>query len=62
MPLGANNEGSMFPPYKWKLRDVEFYCKRVYHIQPRPHWITTEFGGHVRSRLNQATLTKFFNA
>ncbi|KAG5055730.1 hypothetical protein JHK85_008240 [Glycine max] len=46
MPLGANNEGSMFPPYKWKLRDVEFYCKRVYHIQPRPHWITTEFGGH----------------
>ncbi|GAU16131.1 hypothetical protein TSUD_340020, partial [Trifolium subterraneum] len=47
MPLGGNNEESIFPAHKWKLEDTLSYCKHEYqyHIVPRPHWITTEFGG-----------------
>ncbi|XP_027349270.1 lysosomal Pro-X carboxypeptidase-like [Abrus precatorius] len=46
MPLGGNNEDSIFPAYKWNLKNVLSSCNHVYHLQPRPHWITTEFGGH----------------
>ncbi|XP_045795896.1 lysosomal Pro-X carboxypeptidase-like [Trifolium pratense] len=45
MPLGGNNEESIFPAQKWELEDTLSYCKHEYHIVPRPHWITTEFGG-----------------
>ncbi|XP_039683651.1 lysosomal Pro-X carboxypeptidase [Medicago truncatula] len=46
MPLGGNNEESIFPAHKWELEETLSYCKQTYHIDPRPHWITTEFGGH----------------
>ncbi|KAK7267031.1 hypothetical protein RIF29_19695 [Crotalaria pallida] len=44
MPLGANNE-SMFPESKWDYEDRSSYCQYAYNVTPRPHWITTEFGG-----------------
>jgi lysosomal Pro-X carboxypeptidase len=50
MPLGGNNEESIFPANKWELEDTISYCKHEYHIVPRPHWITTEFGGQVRNQ------------
>lgn len=50
MPLGGNNEENIFPAHEWELGDIVSACKHAYHIEPRPHWITTEFGGHVCSK------------
>lgn len=47
MPTGGSNNESMFPPAKWDYNGRLQFCKYFYHIQPRPHWITTHFGGHV---------------
>ncbi|CAL0326723.1 unnamed protein product [Lupinus luteus] len=46
MPLGGNNEESIFPESKWSYDDRSSYCQYAYNVTPRPHWITTEFGGH----------------
>ncbi|CAL5194286.1 unnamed protein product [Lathyrus oleraceus] len=45
LPLGGNNEESIFPAHKWNLEDTISYCKNEYDIVPRPHWIIAEFGG-----------------
>ncbi|XP_010247724.1 PREDICTED: lysosomal Pro-X carboxypeptidase-like [Nelumbo nucifera] len=37
---------SMFPASTFVLRDYIEDCNRSYGVPPRPHWITTEFGGH----------------
>ncbi|KAM5559411.1 lysosomal Pro-X carboxypeptidase [Rosa sericea] len=46
MPTNADNEESIFPPSEWQYKNRVSYCERAYGIEPRPHWITTEFGGH----------------
>ncbi|KAF7818820.1 lysosomal Pro-X carboxypeptidase [Senna tora] len=51
MPEGGSNELSIFPAYEWKYEDRVSYCKTKYDIEPRPHWITTEFGGHAIDRV-----------
>ncbi|KAL5060325.1 hypothetical protein RYX36_031929 [Vicia faba] len=52
LPLGGNNEESMFPVQKWELEDTISYCKHEYDIVP--HWIIAEFGGahHVDLRFS----------
>ncbi|KAM0933861.1 putative lysosomal Pro-Xaa carboxypeptidase [Dioscorea sansibarensis] len=45
MPMSRSNE-SMFPPYAFDYKDREAYCKSSFGVQPRPHWITTEYGGY----------------
>uniref|UniRef100_A0A5B6ZVA8 Putative lysosomal Pro-X carboxypeptidase-like n=1 Tax=Davidia involucrata TaxID=16924 RepID=A0A5B6ZVA8_DAVIN len=46
MPDSGNNEESMFPASEWNYNDEARYCKQNFKIEPRPNWITTEFGGH----------------
>eukprot|EP00252_Welwitschia_mirabilis_P023507 TRINITY_DN665_c0_g1_i1.p1 TRINITY_DN665_c0_g1~~TRINITY_DN665_c0_g1_i1.p1 ORF type:complete len:505 (+),score=77.57 TRINITY_DN665_c0_g1_i1:286-1800(+) len=46
MPMSSNPENSMFPPYQFDLGSYEQNCMKQYGVQPRPNWITTEFGGH----------------
>lgn len=48
MPMSCSKEKSMFPPSDFDLSAFEDYCKTDYNVKPKPRWITTEFGGHVR--------------
>eukprot|EP00252_Welwitschia_mirabilis_P018766 TRINITY_DN4191_c0_g1_i4.p1 TRINITY_DN4191_c0_g1~~TRINITY_DN4191_c0_g1_i4.p1 ORF type:complete len:487 (-),score=52.76 TRINITY_DN4191_c0_g1_i4:449-1789(-) len=45
MPMSASPE-SMFTPCTFNYTDYANRCKRNTGVVPRPHWITTEFGGH----------------
>ena len=38
----------MFPSYENDYEAFEEQCMRRYGAKPRPHWITTEFGGKVK--------------
>lgn len=38
----------MFPEYEYNYTDYEVGCQETFGVKPRPTWITTEFGGHVR--------------
>lgn len=46
MPMTCSNE-SMFPPFSFSYKEFEEDCLKNYGVKPRPHWITTEFGGSV---------------
>ncbi|KAF8395428.1 hypothetical protein HHK36_019374 [Tetracentron sinense] len=46
LPTGGNNEESIFPLSQWNYSNRASYCNRLFGIQPRPNWATTEFGGH----------------
>ncbi|CAJ1884329.1 unnamed protein product [Sphenostylis stenocarpa] len=46
MPVGGSNKHSIFPEYEWSYQDRASSCQFFYNVTPRPHWITTEFGGH----------------
>lgn len=46
MPMNCSNE-SMFPPSSYDYKQTEASCNFKYGVEPRPHWITTEYGGHV---------------
>ncbi|KAK1288777.1 putative serine protease EDA2 [Acorus calamus] len=45
MPMSCSNE-SMFPPSAYNAKESGDDCLKKYGVLPRPHWITTEFGGH----------------
>ncbi|XP_059429036.1 uncharacterized protein LOC132162834 [Corylus avellana] len=45
MPIGHDTNGSMFPPSPFNLTDFNNYCKKLYGVEPRPHWVTTYYGG-----------------
>ncbi|KAF8400545.1 hypothetical protein HHK36_013844 [Tetracentron sinense] len=45
MPMTCSNE-SMFPPSTFDYKDFSEQCMKKYGVMPRPHWITTEFGGY----------------
>lgn len=47
MPMTCSNQ-SMFPPSEFDYEEFATDCKKKYGVSPRPHWITTEFGGEVR--------------
>lgn len=49
MPMTCSNE-SMFPPSAYDYKGFEDQCMKSYGVKPRPHWITTEYGG---SRIEQ---------
>lgn len=46
LPTDGNDEQSIFPPSQYNYTDRETLCQNIFGITPRPHWITTEFGGH----------------
>ncbi|CAN0838474.1 Lysosomal Pro-X carboxypeptidase [Linum grandiflorum] len=44
MPM-TRTEESMFPPSGFDYKQFAQDCKSQFGVMPRPHWITTEFGG-----------------
>ncbi|XP_048596440.1 lysosomal Pro-X carboxypeptidase-like [Brassica napus] len=44
MTLSCSNK-SMFPPYENDFEKIEEQFMSRFGVKPRPHWITTEFGG-----------------
>ena len=45
MPMTCSE--SMFPPSGFDYKEFAEECQMKYGVLPRPHWITTEFGGEV---------------
>ncbi|KAI8565695.1 hypothetical protein RHMOL_Rhmol03G0281000 [Rhododendron molle] len=45
MPMTRSNE-SMFPPSSYDYKEFAENCRTKYGVTPRPHWITTEYGGY----------------
>ena len=45
-PEMKNDNNSLFP-YTFKHKITDMGCSQFFGIHPRPHWITTEFGGEV---------------
>nr|CAB3468565.1 unnamed protein product [Digitaria exilis] len=45
MPMSASNE-SMFPPSTFSYEETSAACFKSNGVRPRPHWITTEYGGY----------------
>ncbi|KAL5199633.1 hypothetical protein ABZP36_020836 [Zizania latifolia] len=45
MPMTISNE-SMFPPFTFTYDEKSEDCFQSYGVRPRPHWITTEYGGN----------------
>jgi hypothetical protein len=46
MPMSTSN-ASMFPPSSFSYEDTSNACFQSTGVRPRPHWITTEYGGYV---------------
>uniref|UniRef100_A0A2N9GMD1 Lysosomal Pro-X carboxypeptidase n=1 Tax=Fagus sylvatica TaxID=28930 RepID=A0A2N9GMD1_FAGSY len=45
IPIGRNND-TMFPPDPFILSSYIEYCTSMYGVPPRPHWVTSYYGGH----------------
>ncbi|KAF8396468.1 hypothetical protein HHK36_018091 [Tetracentron sinense] len=45
-PIGRGSNDTMFPAAPFDLNSYIEYCKKSYGVPPRPHWITTNYGGH----------------
>ncbi|XP_028756887.1 lysosomal Pro-X carboxypeptidase [Neltuma alba] len=45
IPIGLGND-TMFQPSPFDLKSYVRDCKMKYGVAPRPHWITTYYGGH----------------
>ncbi|KAK2655606.1 hypothetical protein Ddye_008658 [Dipteronia dyeriana] len=63
MPTSGNNKESMFPASEYDYNDRATFCKSMFDIEPRPNWITTEFGGYDIKRVLKrfASNIIFFN-
>ncbi|KAH7838278.1 hypothetical protein Vadar_024425 [Vaccinium darrowii] len=46
IPIGRGIDDTMFPPSPFNLRQFIMDCKGTYGVLPRPHWVTTYYGGH----------------
>ncbi|XP_050369169.1 uncharacterized protein LOC126787304 [Argentina anserina] len=46
MPIGNGNNNTMLPPAPFDLKQYIAECKAEYGVPPRPHWVTTYYGGH----------------
>ncbi|KAK3416587.1 hypothetical protein EUGRSUZ_H02343 [Eucalyptus grandis] len=45
MPLSSSPDTSMFPTYDFNFSAFQEECWTDFKVNPRPRWITTEFGG-----------------
>jgi len=54
LPTSGNNKDSIFPASEWNYDDRATFCKASFGVEPRPNWITTEFGGHVSASFTMA--------
>ncbi|KDP32459.1 hypothetical protein JCGZ_13384 [Jatropha curcas] len=46
MPIGLDNNNTMFEALPFDMNRHVNMCQSIFGISPRPHWITTEYGGH----------------
>ncbi|KAJ4832088.1 hypothetical protein Tsubulata_037647 [Turnera subulata] len=46
MPMSGGKDTSMFPTYDFNYSSFQEDCWNTFGVNPRPRWITTEFGGH----------------
>ncbi|RVX20133.1 Lysosomal Pro-X carboxypeptidase [Vitis vinifera] len=46
MPIGRGDNDTMFPPAPFNLTTFIQECTSIYGVSPRPHWVTTYYGGH----------------
>ncbi|TKY48591.1 Lysosomal Pro-X carboxypeptidase [Spatholobus suberectus] len=47
IPFGIGNKNNtMFQPEPFSLKSFAKECKKHFGVSPRPHWITTYYGGH----------------
>lgn len=63
MPMADDPKRSMFPYSTFDYKALVEFCESAYGVQPRRHWITTEYGGHHIKRVlkNFASNIIFFN-
>ncbi|KAL0911480.1 hypothetical protein M5K25_019624 [Dendrobium thyrsiflorum] len=45
MPIGCSGENIMFEASPFDLKNYSLWCNKRFNVNPRPHWITTEYGG-----------------
>ncbi|XP_010246130.1 PREDICTED: lysosomal Pro-X carboxypeptidase-like [Nelumbo nucifera] len=46
LPTDGNKNDSIFPASEWDYANRATNCQFAFGINPRPHWITTEYGGY----------------
>ncbi|KAH9700236.1 prolylcarboxypeptidase-like protein [Citrus sinensis] len=46
MPIGHGENDTMFQGSPFDLNNYTKSCQALFGVTPKPHWITTEFGGH----------------
>lgn len=46
IPIGIGSNDTMFPSAPFDLSQFIEDCKSLYGVSPRPHWVTTYYGGH----------------
>lgn len=51
MPIGHGENDTMFQASPFDLNNYTKSCQALFGVTPKPHWITTEFGGHVYMHL-----------
>lgn len=51
IPMGRGENDTMFPAAPFDLKQYMDSCQKYYGVLPRPHWITTYYGGHVSLNL-----------
>ncbi|KAK9274492.1 hypothetical protein L1049_021741 [Liquidambar formosana] len=56
MPMICSNY-SMFPPTDYNYTEFAEQCMEKFGVMPRPHWITTEFGGSIAPGLVNLSVT-----
>ncbi|KAM3685278.1 hypothetical protein ACJW31_11G105600 [Castanea mollissima] len=54
MPMGAGPNDTMFPASPFVYKKFKDSCMNKYGVEPRPHWITTYYGGqHIKKILKR---------
>ncbi|KAK4776132.1 hypothetical protein SAY87_024093 [Trapa incisa] len=46
LPTSGNTAESLFPASEYSYENWRAFCESYFEVEPRPNWITTEFGGH----------------
>lgn len=47
LPIGRGENDTMFFSSPFNLNEYIKDCKDMFGVSPRPHWVTTYYGGHV---------------
>ena len=49
MTIGRGKNDTMFFSAPFNLNNFIKNCKKMYGVSPRPHWVTTYYGGQVHT-------------